>query len=246
MCSPLCVDPQADPEVHAINAASAAVLLAGLPTLGPVAAVRVAALRSDGTSSVRFVLNPTRAQRRHSLLDLIVAANARNEVLMLEGSADQVCTRYDILGLVYSAVFAASLCILCALDACVFASCAKLPVEHLKQAIGIALGATARIIGAMRELKQRMSTGVSSPSSASASATSEREAKTIARPAAASEYFTNPIVNVPLDVHMAVRQLAYEKVVAVLRTASHDKISRDEAIADIRSFVLSRMKGTRY
>ena len=45
---------------------------------------------------------------------------------------------------------------------------------------------------------------------------------------------------------MVIRQLAFDKVAAVLRTVSHDKISRDEAIADVRAFVLSRIKGFHY
>ena len=111
MCNPLAVDGQMDPEVHAINAASTALLLSEVPWSGPVAAVRVGLLAADsplaaprtGTdalsygparSGFRFVLNPNRLQRRESRLDLLVAANARREVVMLECSANQVFSTY--------------------------------------------------------------------------------------------------------------------------------------------------------
>ena len=112
----------------------------------------------------------------------------------------------------------------------------QLPVEQLKKAIEMALGGTARIISAMRELQQRVLTNSSAPSS-----TAPNSGQTSSAPP--TNYFTNPIVNVHPDLYAVVRQIAFNKVAAVLRTASHDKISRDEAIADVRSFVLSRFKG---
>ena len=118
----------------------------------------------------------------------------------------------------------------------------KATCRATQAAIEIALGGTARIIGAMRELQQRVSTNSSVPPSArSNSAVVEQ---TSSKPPA--NYFTNPIVNVHPDLYLAVRQLAFNKVADVLRTVSHDKISRDEAIADVRAFVLSHIKGIHY
>ncbi len=56
-----------DPDVLAINGASAALCLSGIPFAGPVGAVRVGLV--DG----QFVANPTTAQQEASQLELVVA-----------------------------------------------------------------------------------------------------------------------------------------------------------------------------
>jgi polyribonucleotide nucleotidyltransferase len=76
-------DHENDPDILAMNGASAAVLVAGLPFLGPFGAVRIGLL--DG----RLTVNPTRAQRDQATLDLVVAATEES-VVMVEAGALEV------------------------------------------------------------------------------------------------------------------------------------------------------------
>src|SRR5919197_176275 len=75
-------DHENDPDILAMNGASAAVLVAGLPYLGPFGAVRVGLV--DG----RLVANPTSSQRDRSSLELVVAATEES-VVMVEAGADE-------------------------------------------------------------------------------------------------------------------------------------------------------------
>jgi len=72
-----------DPDVLAINAASAALAISGAPFLGPVGASRV------GYIEGQFVLNPTIEQMKDSKLDLVVAGT-REGVLMVESMAQEL------------------------------------------------------------------------------------------------------------------------------------------------------------
>src|SRR5919109_1387671 len=76
--TPLSADQEHDPDVLAINAASAALALSEIPFDGPVGAVRVGLL--DG----EFVANPTIAQLEQSDLDMVIAGTAE-AILMVEG-----------------------------------------------------------------------------------------------------------------------------------------------------------------
>jgi polyribonucleotide nucleotidyltransferase len=76
-------DQENDPDILAMNAASAAVLVAGLPFLGPFGAVRVGLI--DG----RFVANPTESELDHSTIDLVVAGTDES-VVMVEAGALEV------------------------------------------------------------------------------------------------------------------------------------------------------------
>jgi polyribonucleotide nucleotidyltransferase len=76
-------DQENDPDILAMNAASAAVTVAGLPFLGPFGAVRIGLV--DG----RLVVNPTESQLDQSTLDLIVAATEES-VVMVEAGALEV------------------------------------------------------------------------------------------------------------------------------------------------------------
>lgn len=69
------------PDVLAICAASAALVISDIPLLKPVGAVRVG--RIDET----FVVNPTAEEMKRSQLDLVLAGT-ENAVLMIEGSCD--------------------------------------------------------------------------------------------------------------------------------------------------------------
>ena len=70
-------------DILAVNAASAAVMLAGLPWAGPVGAVRVGRIEGD------FILNPTFADLEYSDLDLRMAGT-RDAILMVECGASAI------------------------------------------------------------------------------------------------------------------------------------------------------------
>ncbi len=79
----LSVDGQNDPDVLSVIAASTALQLSEIPFNGPIAAVRMGRVEGD------WVINPTRAQREKSDLDLMYAGT-RDRFLMMEGSADEI------------------------------------------------------------------------------------------------------------------------------------------------------------
>ncbi len=70
-------------DISMVNGASAALAISDIPWNGPIAAVRVALI--DG----QFVANPTIEQMFASSLDLIYVGSRQN-MLMIEGSADQL------------------------------------------------------------------------------------------------------------------------------------------------------------
>jgi polyribonucleotide nucleotidyltransferase len=72
-----------DADISMVNGASAALAISDIPWGGPIACVRVAEI--DG----EFVANPTIEQMFSSSLDLIYVGT-ENEMLMIEGSADQI------------------------------------------------------------------------------------------------------------------------------------------------------------
>ena len=83
VCLAISGDPSNDPDVLAMNGASAALCLSGIPFAGPVGAVRVGLI--DG----QFVANPTTAQQEASQLELVVAGTEEG-VLMVEAGAREV------------------------------------------------------------------------------------------------------------------------------------------------------------
>ncbi|HEX6210113.1 MAG TPA: polyribonucleotide nucleotidyltransferase [Methylomirabilota bacterium] len=83
VCLAISGDPSNDPDILAINGASAALCVSGIPFAGPVGAVRVGLV--DG----QFVANPTTAQQEASHLELVVAGTEEG-VLMVEAGAKEV------------------------------------------------------------------------------------------------------------------------------------------------------------
>ncbi len=83
ICLAISADSENDPDVLAMNGASAALCLSGIPFEGPVGAVRVGQV--DG----RFVANPTLSEQDRSPLDLVIAAT-EEAVLMVEAGAREV------------------------------------------------------------------------------------------------------------------------------------------------------------
>jgi polyribonucleotide nucleotidyltransferase len=79
----LSADGENDPDVLAINAASAALFISEIPFLEPLAAVRVGYIENQ------IVINPTNAQRDLSDLDLVVAGTD-SAIVMVEAGAREV------------------------------------------------------------------------------------------------------------------------------------------------------------
>src|ERR1700682_1699286 len=79
----LSADGENDPDILAINGASAALCVSDIPFAGPIGAVRV------GRANGQFVANPTHAAREQSDLDLVYVGT-ENDVIMIEGAANEV------------------------------------------------------------------------------------------------------------------------------------------------------------
>ena len=79
----LSADGENDPDILAINGASAALCVSDIPFAGPIGAVRV------GRVNDQFVANPTHTEREQSDLDLIYVGT-ENDVLMIEGAAKEL------------------------------------------------------------------------------------------------------------------------------------------------------------
>ena len=83
ICLVISGDQENDPDILALNGASAALCLSGIPFDGPVGAVRVAHV--DG----KFIANPTTAQKAASPLELVIAGT-EDAILMVESGAKEV------------------------------------------------------------------------------------------------------------------------------------------------------------
>lgn len=80
----LSFDPESDPDVVSIVAASAALVRAGAPFNGPVGAVRIGLDDNN-----EFIINPSSTMLKNSKLDLVVAGTSE-KVMMLEAGAKEV------------------------------------------------------------------------------------------------------------------------------------------------------------
>jgi polyribonucleotide nucleotidyltransferase len=72
-----------DPDILAMNAASAALVISDIPWHGPIAAARV------GYVNGQYVLNPSKSQLEKSVLNLVVAGT-ETAVVMVEGRAGEL------------------------------------------------------------------------------------------------------------------------------------------------------------
>jgi polyribonucleotide nucleotidyltransferase len=79
----LSADGENDPDMLAINGASAALCVSDVPFGGPIGAVRV------GRVNGQFVANPTHTERAQSDLDLVYVG-IENDIIMIEGSAKEL------------------------------------------------------------------------------------------------------------------------------------------------------------
>jgi polyribonucleotide nucleotidyltransferase len=83
ICLTISGDQENDPDILAMNGASAALCLSGIPFDGPVGAVRVALVEG------KLIANPTTAQKKASSLELVIAAT-EDAVLMVEAGASEI------------------------------------------------------------------------------------------------------------------------------------------------------------
>src|SRR5438046_217765 len=79
----LSADGENDPDILALNGASAALCVSDIPFAGPIGAVRIGRVNSQ------FIANPTHAERAESNLDLVYVGT-ENDVIMIEGSANEL------------------------------------------------------------------------------------------------------------------------------------------------------------
>ncbi|KAK1171264.1 polyribonucleotide nucleotidyltransferase 1, mitochondrial-like [Acipenser oxyrinchus oxyrinchus] len=84
LCNLLAVDGVNDPDVLAINGASAALAVSDIPWNGPIGAVRMGLVEGE------FLVNPTRKEMSSSTLDLVVAGGPRSQVVMMEAAGENV------------------------------------------------------------------------------------------------------------------------------------------------------------
>ncbi len=91
----LSVDTENDPDIIALNGASAALAISDVPFQGPIAAVRMGKI--DG----KLVVNPSFSQLKESSLNLIVAGT-KEALVMVEGGA-QLASEEDILEALFTA-----------------------------------------------------------------------------------------------------------------------------------------------
>ena len=79
----LSADGENDPDILAINGASAALCVSDIPFAGPIGAVRVGRVKGQ------FVANPTHTERTQSDLDLVYVGTD-SDVIMVEGAAREL------------------------------------------------------------------------------------------------------------------------------------------------------------
>ncbi|MCI5150941.1 MAG: hypothetical protein D3916_16420, partial [Candidatus Electrothrix sp. MAN1_4] len=76
-------DQEVDPDILAMNGASAALVLSDVPWAGPVAAARVGYINNE------YILNPTASQLAKSAMNLVVAGT-ETAVVMVEGRTGEL------------------------------------------------------------------------------------------------------------------------------------------------------------
>ena len=79
----LSADGENDPDILALNGASAALCVSDIPFAGPIGAVRVGRVNGE------FIANPTHTEREQSDLDLVYVGT-ENDIIMIEGAAREV------------------------------------------------------------------------------------------------------------------------------------------------------------
>jgi len=91
----LSYDGEAEGDILALIAASAALTLSGVPFMGPIAGARVGYI--DG----EYVLNPTKTQAKEGALDLVVAGTS-DAVMMVESEAKELSEEEMLNGVMFA------------------------------------------------------------------------------------------------------------------------------------------------
>lgn len=130
----LSVDGVNDPDMVAVNTASAALSISDIPFDGPVAGCRVGLI--DG----QYVINPTNEQREKSPLDLIVCGT-KEHIIMLEAGANIVPEEQVIAGVRFAQEYLGKLC---AAQAELQSKVGKAKVEPVKVIVNEDLKAVAQ------------------------------------------------------------------------------------------------------
>ena len=99
----MAADGENEPDILSINGASAACVISDLPFAEPVGAVRVGRINGE------FVINPTNSQRTESDLDLVYAGS-KDQVIMIEGSANELPEEDFIAALRFAQENVAKIC----------------------------------------------------------------------------------------------------------------------------------------
>ena len=94
VCTVLAHDLENDPDIVALVAASAALVLSGAPFMGPIGGVRVGMI--DG----EYVLNPTLDQMKQTRMDLIVASTS-DAVMMVESEIQELSEDEVLKGVMF-------------------------------------------------------------------------------------------------------------------------------------------------
>ena len=102
-CMPVSFDVENDPDVLGLLGASAALTISDIPFDGPIGAIRVGYVGDD------FVANPTLSQREASVIDLIIAGTGK-DIIMVEGSANEVSEDFLVEALEFAKPHLAELC----------------------------------------------------------------------------------------------------------------------------------------
>ncbi|MDP3491206.1 MAG: polyribonucleotide nucleotidyltransferase [Phenylobacterium sp.] len=95
VCTVLAHDLENDPDVVAMVAASAALVISGAPFMGPIAAARVGFIEGE------YVLNPTLDELKTSLMDLVVAGTA-DAVMMVESEIQELTEEQVLAGVSFA------------------------------------------------------------------------------------------------------------------------------------------------
>lgn len=90
ICNLLAVDGINDPDILAINGASASLSISDIPWNGPVGAVRM------GLVGENIVTNPSRKELDNSRLNLVISANRLGNITMLEGFSREPILMPDV------------------------------------------------------------------------------------------------------------------------------------------------------
>lgn len=85
----LSVDGENDPDIIALNAASAALSISDIPWSGPIGAVRVGLVQGVEDSNKSLIVNPPVSEAGFSKMDLVVSST-KDKVMMLEGGFKEV------------------------------------------------------------------------------------------------------------------------------------------------------------